>query len=358
MLRHVTPIASRKAVIAPALVVSLCSALCGGCTRVKPVHADTTEPVSPARVRIPSRDIRATGTVQAVRALTVQVPTIAGMANQNFGRLTLVKLVTNGTRVKKGDLLAEFDRTTQIDAAIEAKAKYENLVHQVREKAAKNNSDAAKRSGEIRQAEADLAKAEIQLKKGPVLSEIDRLKNEEKAQSARARLASLQKSDKSRRTAEAAALEVLKLQMERQKVALERSDRNAEALILKAPLDGMVALENIWRGGSMGNAQEGDQLGSGQSLLKIFDPTTMEVRTQVGEPDGAVLHEGVTATIYLDAYPDAVFKARFRSASPVATAALGSPIRNFSAVFRVDASDPRLLPDLSAAVIIHGEPKQ
>jgi HlyD family secretion protein len=146
--------------------------------------------------------------------------------------------------------------------------------------------------------------------------------------------------------------------MERQKVALERSDRNAEVLVLKAPLDGMIALENIWRGGSMGNAQEGDQLGSGQPLLKIFDPTTMEVRTQVGEPDGSVLQEGATATVYLDAYPDAVFKARFHSASPVATAALGSPIRNFSATFRVDASDSRLLPDLSAAVIVHGGPKQ
>ena len=349
---------SRHRIIANLILLG-CLALCAGCTQVKPVHAEAS--VEPAAFQSQSPqdlpDIRATGTIQAVRAFTVQVPQISGLVGQNNFRPTLVKLVPNGTRVKKDDLLAEFDRTAQIDAAIEAKAKYENLTHQVREKAAKNDSDAAKRSADIRQAEGDLAKAEIQLKKGPVLSEIDRLKNEEKARNARARVESLQKSDKSRRIAESASLEILKLQMERQKVALERSDRNAEALVLKAPLDGMVALENIWRGGSMGNAQEGDQLGSGQALLKIFDPTTMEVRTQVGEPDGAVLQEGVTATVYLDAYPDAVFKARFHSASPVATAALGSPIRNFSAIFRVDASDPRLLPDLSAAVIVHGGAK-
>jgi multidrug resistance efflux pump len=305
------------------------------------------------------REIRATGTIQAVRALTIQVPQISGpvTVGQNNSRLTLVRLVPNGTRVQEADLLAEFDRTAQLDAALEAKAKYEDLAHQVREKDAKNNSDAAKRSSEISQAQADLDKAEIQLKKGPVLSEIDRLKNEEKARNARAGLESGIKSDRSHRIAEAAALQILKLQMERQKVALERAQRNADELVVKASLSGMVALETIWRGGSMGHAQEGDQLGGGQPLLKIFDPSRMEVRTLIGEPDSVALQEGTTATVYLDAYPDAVFKARFQSASPVATAALGSPIRNFGAVFRIDASDPRLLPDLSAAVIVHGEQK-
>jgi hypothetical protein len=84
----------------------------------------------------------------------------------------------------------------------------------------------------------------------------------------------------------------------------------------------------------------------------------MEVRTLVGEPDGAVLKEGTTATVFLDAYPDATFKANFHSASPVATAAIGSPIRNFGATFRIVGSDPRLLPDLSAAVILRAEAKR
>jgi hypothetical protein len=102
----------------------------------------------------------------------------------------------------------------------------------------------------------------------------------------------------------------------------------------------------------MGNAQEGDQLWQGQSLLKIFDPSQMEVQALLGEPDGAVLTPTTTALVSLDAYPEAVFRARFHSASPVATAALGSPIKNFPARFRIEQSDPRLLPDISAAVVI------
>jgi hypothetical protein len=81
----------------------------------------------------------------------------------------------------------------------------------------------------------------------------------------------------------------------------------------------------------------------------------MEVSALVGEPDGAALKEGATATVYLDAYPDALFRARFRSASPVATSALGSPIKNFTARFRLDQADARLLPDLSAALLIRND---
>jgi hypothetical protein len=54
----------------------------------------------------------------------------------------------------------------------------------------------------------------------------------------------------------------------------------------------------------------------------------------------------------LDAYPDLVFTAGFESASPVATSAMGSPIKSFIALFRFESVDPHILPDLSAALAI------
>ena len=151
---------------------------------------------------------------------------------------------------------------------------------------------------------------------------------------------------------EAAGLRVLELQRDRQKVALDRAKGNAEKLVIKAPLAGMVALENIWKGGTMGHPLEGDQLFPGQSLLKIFDPTEMIVDAQVSEPDGARLTSGTKAKVELDAYPGTIFDAVFESMSPVATTALGSPVKNFRARFRLTSADPRLLPDLSAAVVV------
>jgi multidrug resistance efflux pump len=135
---------------------------------------------------------------------------------------------------------------------------------------------------------------------------------------------------------------------------VERQIRNSEKLMVKAPIAGMVALQNVYRNNSMGHAQEGDQIWPGSPLLLLFDPAVMEVEVAVGEPDGAVLVPGAKATVHLDAFPDLVFSAHYSSSSPVATSPLGIAVKTFTARFRLDKGDPRLLPDLSAAVDIVG----
>jgi hypothetical protein len=114
----------------------------------------------------------------------------------------------------------------------------------------------------------------------------------------------------------------------------------------------MVAHVNVYRGDSEGHAQAGDQLWYGSAILSIFDPREMRVRCLVGEPDRGVLVPGTRVRVHVDAYPDVAVPGRFESASPMANSALGSPIRTFTAVFRLEKTDPRLMPDLSAAVVV------
>ena len=332
------------AVVGAALLLLGCEA------KTAPITA-TVQPNAPlkkVKVRFDRlrRVVRSNGTVEAVNALTIRVPQIEGQG----GDMTLTKLIPGGAEVKTGDMLAEFDRTKEVDNAREAQAKYEDLRHQVDQRVAQHRADAEKRSADMQQAEADLSKAALELRKGPILSEIDRLKNQAKLEDAQAHVASLKRSQHFHDVAETADLKILELQRDRQKVAWERSKANADKLVLKAPLPGMVAKENTWRNDNYGPAQEGDQLWPGAPLLRIFDPSEMAVQVAVGEPDGAALGEGSKATVRLDAYPDLIFKAHFDSASPVATALLDSLVRSFSARFRLDEHDPHLLPDLSAAV--------
>lgn len=292
--------------------------------------------------------IRVTGTVEAVRSVTVQVPFIEGQGSN----VTLARLVQNGASVKEGDLLAEFDRTDQLKAAREAEAKYGDLAHQVEQKIAEQASNREKRASDLAQAQADLNKAEIELKKGPVLSDIDQQKNQIKVADATSHVASLVRSNHLHDTSEAAELRVLELQRDRQKYAVERQQSNANRLSVHAPIRGMVALQNVWRNNSMGHAQEGDQLWPGSPLLRLFDPSAMQLDVAVNEPDGAALVPGTVAVVHLDAYPNPTFKARFDSASPVASSSLGSAVKTFSARFLLEGNDPRLLPDLTAAVDI------
>lgn len=292
--------------------------------------------------------IRVTGTLEAVRSYSVQVPLMAGQG----GNLTLVRLAPNGTLAHAGDLLAEFDSAAQVKTEREAQAKYDDLSHQVEQKEAEHRSSAEKRRSDLESAKADLEKAELELRKGPILSEIERQKNMIETADAKEHVASLERSAKSHDVVESAEIRVLELQRDRQKVAVERQRRNLQKLSLRAPLTGMVALQNVYRNNSLGHAEEGDQLWPGSPLLQLFDPATMQVRLSVGEPDGDALKPGARAIVHLDAFPELRLPAHFDSASPVASASMGNPVKTFSAVFVLEKSDPRLVPDLAAGVEI------
>ena len=57
------------------------------------------------------RTLRLSGTLEAVRSYSVLAPRLTG---GDYGQMVLTKLTPGGTRVKKGDLLAEFDREAQL----------------------------------------------------------------------------------------------------------------------------------------------------------------------------------------------------------------------------------------------------
>jgi multidrug resistance efflux pump len=226
------------------------------------------------------------------------------------------------------------------------------LGHQAEQRNAEIRASRERRTADLRQAEANLAKAELELSKGQVLSDIDRQKNEARATGARANLTSLKKSMAFREKSEAASLQSLELQRDRQKIAMQRAQDNIRALEVRATLAGMVVHELTYRSGSYGHAQIGDQVVRGYPLVSIFDPSEMLVRCSVNEPDILALQSAGTANVFLDAYPDLLFPAHFAFASPVASSGLSTPIKSFMAVFNIDKPDPHLLPDLSAGVIL------
>lgn len=315
------------------------------CILLVPILAAAATSTAPRRAAHP---IRATGIIRAVNSVTVLVPFIEGQG----GNLSLATLAENGALVNAGDSLATFDRANELKLLRDAETKFEDLARQIEEKKAEHLSNAEKRIADLQQAEADLKKAEIESRKGPVLSAIDQEKNQVKLTDAREHAESLRKSNHSHDVAEEAELRVLELQHDRAGVAVQRQTRNSEKLLVKAPIRGMVALQNIWHNNTMGHAEEGDELWPGSPLLKLFDPSLMDVEVSVGEPDGAVLVPGAKAVVHLDAFPDIKFTAHYESASPVATSPLGMSVKSFTARFRLDQSDSHLLPDLSAAVDI------
>src|ERR1700757_20526 len=72
--------------------------------------------------------VRLKGTTEAVEARAILAPLLAG---QQIGTLTIIHLAPAGAKVKRGDLLVEFDRQAQTRDTIDKQAEYQKLVNQV-----------------------------------------------------------------------------------------------------------------------------------------------------------------------------------------------------------------------------------
>jgi HlyD family secretion protein len=292
--------------------------------------------------------LRLTGTTAAVRARPILAPTLEGA---QLGSMVITKLSPAGSRVKAGDLLAEFDRQAQIKDALTKRGAYQDLVDQLEEKRAAEAATRAKDETELKLAEDDLQKARLEVSKNDIVSHIDAEKNVETLSEAEATLKQLQHTFKLKREAAAADIRSLAIQADRAKQTMLYAESNARKMRLTSPMDGVVVLNMVWTGSRMGEVQEGDEVRAGLPFMKVVDPSRMNVSVPVNQADFLRLHVGQRARVHLDAYPALVFSGRLEELSPLAHAAqFSDKVRTFSATFALDGNNPKLMPDLSAAV--------
>jgi multidrug efflux pump subunit AcrA (membrane-fusion protein) len=113
----------------------------------------------------------------------------------------------------------------------------------------------------------------------------------------------------------------------------------------------VVVYNTIWLGGRMGTVQQGDQVRPGVPFLQVVDPSKMEVRVELNQVDLLKVRPGQKAEMHLDAYPGMMLPAVLDELSPLGhTGQFTEMVRSFTARFLVQGNDPRLLPDLSAAM--------
>lgn len=296
----------------------------------------------------PNQILRLKGTTEAVQARAVLAPLLAG---QSVPTLTIIHLTPAGTRVKKGDLLVEFDRQAQMKDFVDKQADYSKLVDQVAEEQAKENAARAKDETELKTAEDTLRKAELEMQKTEIVSRIDAEKNQENLDEAKATFDQLRQTFDLKRKAAQAAIRILEIQRDRTQQTMLHAQANADLMQIKSPLDGVVVLNTIWKQGTMGEVQEGDQVRPGVPFMQVVNPSLMQVRVMANQQDFPSLQVGQTAKVRLDAYPDLVFAAKLDQLAPIGEGGdFSNKLRSFVVIVAIEGNDPKLMPDLSAAV--------
>jgi multidrug efflux pump subunit AcrA (membrane-fusion protein) len=299
------------------------------------------------------RTLRIHGVVEAITSHAVAAPRLSG---QGGGNMVITRLIAAGTHVKPGDLLAEFDRQAQTKAYLDREAEYRDRVEQIRKRKAEQEAAVAADARERKEAEHAVEKATLDVKRNEILSRIDAEKNEQTLLEARARLDQVRRTIDLRQRSVAAEVRILEIQRDRAQAAMRHAQANAERMVIRSPLAGLVVLNTVFKPNGPSEVQEGDEVRPGVPFLQVVDPEAMQVRARVNQVDALLLKPGQKAMVRLDAYPDLSFPSGVRQVAAIGLGgSFSDKVRTFPVLFAIEGSDARTMPDLSAAVDVELE---
>jgi HlyD family secretion protein len=286
-----------------------------------------TVPVGSGEFRI---SLVESGELAALNSVSITAPRARAV-----GRLTITGLVDEGTYVKKGDFLVEFDKS-------EAQSILEDNLDNL--KIARANLDKAVRNKELqgKQLQLDLERAERNFKEKEFEAPLIKQEAEKELELTRMRVET-----------ELAGLgtDIKKLEVEvgRAEEKIEDAQKDIENLTVRAPIPGLVVFPEVWKGGQSGKMQEGDQPWPGQTIIDLPDLSTMLVKTTVNEVDVSKLEVGQKVEVKLDAFPEPTFYGKVTKIGALAKAkSYESKIRIFDVEVTLDNYDERLKPGMAA----------
>lgn len=277
------------------------------------------------------------GELRAVRSLTLTAPNI-GTQSQ------ITQLAPMGALATRGNLIFELDDSERV-AALEDSLL---TVEQIQENLKKAESELEIRKSqdevEIVQANFQVRRAELEVQRNELLADIDARKNELTLEEARRRKQKLEADIENRLKQRESELAVLREQLNKAQLDVDRDKRRIAQSRVLAPLTGLVAILQNRSGGRGGFGQslpeirEGDQIPAGMSVAQLLDLSEMELLTRVEESERANLREGQEVLIRLDAIPDKTVTGTIKRLGNTASANIfsGEAVKKFECVIGID----------------------
>ena len=277
------------------------------------------------------------GELRAVRSLTLTAPNI-GTQSQ------ITQLAPTGALAKRGNLIFELDDSERVAALEDSLLSVEQIQENLKKAEAELEIRKSQDEVEIVQANFQVRRAELEVQRNELLATIDARKNELTLEEAQRRKQKLEADIKNRLQQREAELAVLREQLNKAQLDVERDERRIEQSRVLAPLTGLVSVlqnRSEGRGGfgqSLPEIREGDQIPAGMSVAQLLDLSEMELLTRVEESERANLREGQEVFIRLDAIPDKTVSGTIKRLGTTASANIfsGEAIKKFECVIGID----------------------
>jgi HlyD family secretion protein len=295
---------------------------------------------------------RVAGSITASRFANIVVPVLQA---PDTGRgLTLTYLAGSGGFVKEGELLAEIDGQDMKDHLDDVEAQVSQFDLDIKKKQSVQAAQMEAMLQRVRSARAELLKAKEDLKalavKSAISQEVLKLSHEE-AQAAYDEVVHELPLMEERQRADMA---ITLLDYQRQLRHRDRHRRDLANLRIKSPIDGMVVLQTSSRRGELNQIRVGDLVASGQPVMQVVDPGSMQLEAMMNQSEAELIRLGQSATLRFDAFPDIVLggEVQYVGAMAIGGRRVNYQFRRIPVHVTIRKSDARVIPDLSASADI------
>src|SRR5215813_592843 len=276
------------------------------------------------------------GELRAARTMTLTAPNL-------FGTVQVTDLAPMGSLAKEKDLIVEYDDSERQSALEEARLSVQSVDEQIKKAKADLAIQQSQDQVTLLKTRYDVRRAELEVKRNPIIAEIDGKKNVLTLEQQKRALQQLETDIQARNEQAESQLAVLNEQRNRSLLDVQRELQRIALCKTLAPMTGLVAVRqnragNFNFGQQMPDIREGDTLQPGMPVADILDLSEVEVWAKVGELDRANLKEGQEATLQLDAIPDKRFAGKIKAMSGTATSDVfsGDPSKKFDVIFSID----------------------
>ncbi len=164
-----------------------------------------------------------------------------------------------------------------------------------------------------------------------------------------------------------ADVETAKVKLESEKKSHELDERKRDWIeeqigncTVKAPVEGQVVYANP--SSSRGNnneplIQEGTAIRERQAIIRLPDPTKMQVKAKINESRIDLIKPGMKATVRLDAFPDIALSGLVTKVDdyPLAGNWFSSTVKEYGTIVKIDNPPEGMRAGMTSAVQIHIE---
>ena len=357
---------SRRAITWAVVAVVLCATVgvVAAVRRASPAAA-TGDQIPTGLVKRGDLDMKVfvTGELRASHSEMMTAPPIGG------GALQLTYLLHTGAPVKKGELVMEFDPSEQHFKVEQNRSE----LLQAEQEITKAKADAAVTTAQDKvamlKARFDVRRAELDVQKNELVSTIDARKNDLALDQAKRVLAELEQDVKSRSASNQATISLAQEKRNKAKLAMDQAQGNIDKMTVKAPMDGLVALQKnegamggfcCFPGQTLPEYREGDQVQPGRTVGQVIDPSGLELVAKVGELERNNIKEGQSVDFQLDAFPGIDFHGKVKTVGGNNTRRFweDDTATEFEVSITLATTDPRMRPGLTAHLYINSDPRK